>query len=131
MVDIGSGVRPRILICDNEVALRGLVRAALDTGAYDIYEARDGDESLTRARELRPDLLVLDMMMPGRTGLEVLEELRGDPAFEATPVVVLTARAQATDREAAERAGATHFLTKPFSPLKLASMVAELVELPA
>jgi CheY-like chemotaxis protein len=128
MVDIGSGVPPRILICDNEVALRGLVRAALDTGTYDIYEARDGDESLTRARELRPDLIVLDMMMPGRTGLEVLQELRTDPGFEQTPVVMLTARAQASDREEAERAGATHFVTKPFSPLKLASIVAELVE---
>lgn len=106
------------------------MRAALDTGAYDIHEARDGDESLTRARELRPDLLVLDMMMPGRTGLEVLQELRADPGFEATPVIMLTARAQASDREAAERAGATHFVTKPFSPLKLASMVAELVERP-
>ena len=103
MVDIGSGVRPRILICDNEVALRGLVRAALDTGAYEVYEACDGDESLARA-------------------------LRIDPGFEQTPVVRRTGRAQASARAEAERAGATHFVTKPFSPLKLASIVAELVE---
>jgi CheY-like chemotaxis protein len=118
----------KVLVCDNEDVLRSLVRAALDGTTYEIAEARDGDESVDRARDLEPDLIVLDMMMPGRSGVEVLEELRGDPRFQETPVVMLTARAQAADREAASRAGANYFLAKPFSPKQLASVVEELLE---
>jgi two-component system, OmpR family, response regulator len=70
---------------------------------------------------------VLDLMMPGRTGLEVLAELRTEERFAETPVVMLTARAQAADRAAAADAGASHFLAKPFSPLALASLVEELL----
>ena len=119
---------PTILVCDNEEALRGLVRATLDTGAYRIVEARDGDEGLAVARSERPDLIVLDMMMPGRTGVDVLTELRADEAFAETRVVMLTARAQVADRNAASTAGADRFLTKPFSPLELMSMVEELLD---
>jgi CheY-like chemotaxis protein len=118
---------PKVLVCDNEEPLRALVRGALAIGDYDIVEACDGDESVDLARNFVPDLIVLDMMMPGRTGLEVLEELRADPRFAETPVVMLTARAQTADRQAAEAAGASHFLPKPFSPLALASLVEELL----
>lgn len=116
----------RILICDNEEPLRALVRAALD--GHEVHEARDGDESLERARALRPDLIVLDMMMPGRSGLDVLEELRADPELAGIRVVMLTARAQASDHVAAGHAGADLFMVKPFSPLRLAAAVEELLE---
>jgi two-component system phosphate regulon response regulator PhoB len=116
----------RILICDNEEPLRALVRAALD--GHEVHEARDGDESLERARALRPDLIVLDMMMPGQSGLEVLEKLRTDPELAGIRVVMLTARAQASDQVAAERAGADRFMIKPFSPFRLAAVVEELLE---
>jgi DNA-binding response OmpR family regulator len=106
--------------------LRALVRASLDTG-YELAEASDGDESLRLARELHPDLIVLDMMMPGKSGLEVLGELRADPSLAATPVVMLTARAQAADRAAAASGGADRYLAKPFSPMELAATVAELL----
>jgi CheY-like chemotaxis protein len=120
-------MRPKVLICDNERALRALVRDALSLGDYDLIEARDGDESVEFAKACGPDLIVLDMMMPGRTGLEVLAELRAEPRFAETPVIMLTARAQAADRDAAVDAGASHFLPKPFSPLALASLVEELL----
>lgn len=120
-------MRPKVLICDNEEALRALVRGALEIGDYEIVEARDGDESVDLARTSEPDLIVLDMMMPGRTGLEVLQELRGEQRFAQTPVIMLTARAQAPDRQAAIEAGANHFLPKPFSPLALAALVDELL----
>jgi CheY-like chemotaxis protein len=116
-----------ILVCDNEQVLRGLVRASLEGNGYTLVEARDGDEAVEQARLVRPDLILLDMMMPGRTGLEVLADLRRDPDLRGIPVVMLTARAQATDREAALLAGADRFLTKPFSPLELASVVKELL----
>jgi CheY-like chemotaxis protein len=118
---------PQVLACDNEEPLRALVCGALAIGDYDIVEACDGDESVDLARSFEPDLIVLDMMMPGRTGLEVLQELRADARFVETPVVMLTARAQAADRQAAEDAGTSHFLPKPFSPLALASLVEELL----
>ena len=121
-------VRPKVLICDNEDALRALVRGALSMSDYELAEARDGDESLEVAREFEPDLIVLDLMMPGRTGFEVLEELRLDVRFAETPVVLLTARTQAADREAADSAGADRFLPKPFSPLELVSIVEELLQ---
>lgn len=116
----------KILICDNEEPLRALVRAALD--GHEIHEARDGDESLDRARALRPDLIVLDMMMPGRSGLDVLQTLRADPELAGIRVVMLTARAQASDHAAAEHAGADRFVIKPFSPSRLAAAVEELLE---
>ncbi len=119
--------RPTVLVCDDEPVLRMLVRAALDNGRYTVVEACDGDEALARTRSARPDLILLDMMMPGRSGHEVLRALRGDPATAETPVIMLTARAQQSDREAMNRAGATAYLTKPFSPLGLASLVEEVL----
>ncbi|MDX6408892.1 MAG: hypothetical protein QOE13_1963 [Gaiellaceae bacterium] len=116
-----------ILVCDNEEVLRGLVSASLEGNGYTLVEARDGDEAVEQARLIRPDLILLDMMMPGQTGLEVLAELRGDPGLRDIPVVMLTARAQVTDREAARLAGADSFLAKPFSPLELAGVVKELL----
>jgi CheY-like chemotaxis protein len=119
---------PKVLVCDNEAALRALVRGALELGDYEIVEAHDGDQSLELARSCVPDLIVLDMMMPGRTGLEVLAELRAEDRFAETPVIMLTARAQAQDRLAAVDAGVSRFLPKPFSPLELASVVEELLD---
>ncbi len=117
-----------ILVCDNEEALRGLVRATLESDEYEIVEARDGDESVELAEKVRPDLIVLDMMMPGRTGLEVLDHLRAQDELRETPVVMLTARAQLADRDAATGAGADCFLPKPFSPLELATVVEALLD---
>jgi CheY-like chemotaxis protein len=116
-----------ILVCDNEEPLRALIRATLDGSGYRLIEARDGNESLELARSARPDLILLDVMMPGRSGLEVLRELRSEPAFAETPVIMLTARAQAADREAAQAVGADCFLAKPFSPAQLAELVEEIL----
>jgi two-component system response regulator MtrA len=116
-----------VLVCDNEEPLRALVRASLDGDDYVIVEAPDGDAGLALTRSARPDLIVLDMMMPGKSGIEVLEELRADPELAAIPVVMLTARTQAADRERAAEAGATRFLAKPFSPRALVALVEELL----
>src|SRR5437588_5521091 len=120
-------MHPTILVCDNETILRDLVRASLDGNGYRLIEARDGDEAVALARTAQPDLILLDMMMPGRSGIDVLGELRRDPKLGTTPVIMLTARAQAEDREIAEHAGADFFLTKPFSPLELADVVDKLL----
>jgi len=120
-------MRPKILICDNEAPLRDLVRATLGDELYDIVEARSGTEALDLAVREGPDLILLDVMMPGKSGLDVLRELRSDDALRRTPVIMLTARAYASDRAAAEQAGANRFLPKPFSPLELLAAVEQLV----
>lgn len=117
---------PKVLICDNEAVLRALVRAALRDKDYELVEATDGDESIALIRSERPDVVLLDMMMPGRSGIDVLREVRADPELAETAVVVLTARTQAADREAV--AAADHFVAKPFSPLELAALVEQLLE---
>jgi CheY-like chemotaxis protein len=116
-----------ILVCDDEAVLRSLVHASLGD-EYSIIEARDGDEALELAHSGRPDLIVIDMMMPGRTGLEVVAALRADDEMAETPVIMLTARAQAADREAAAEAGADHYLAKPFSPRELSALVHQILE---
>lgn len=116
-----------VLVCDNENMLRRLVRATLGSDEVRVLEACDGDESLELARRHRPDLVILDVMMPGRTGLDVLGELRRDPELADTRVIVLTAGAQVADRDAALEAGADRFLAKPFSPSELAAVAGELL----
>ena len=116
-----------ILICDDDESLRVLVRATLEDTGCAIVEARDGNQALELARSVKPDLVVLDMMMPGRTGLEVLVELRADPELADTAVVMLTASAQRADEIAAREAGVDRFLPKPFSPAELAETVDELL----
>ena len=116
-----------MLVCDDEAVLRELVRATLGQGRYTVVEARDGHEALAQARSERPDVILLDVMMPGCSGDDVLRELRSDPATAATPVIMLTARTQAGDGEATDADGADHYLSKPFSPSGLAALVAEVL----
>lgn len=114
-----------ILIADDEKSLRVLVRATLDDPDYTILEAIDGEETLTIARDKNPDLILLDWMMPGKSGIEVLKILKKDPALADIPVIMLTAKAQASEKEQGLAAGALAYLTKPFSPLTLLDMVNE------
>jgi CheY-like chemotaxis protein len=123
---VGRAVK-KILICDDEVAMRLLVRVVLDRG-YEFVEAPDGVSALELARRSKPDLVVLDVMLPGADGLALLEQLRGDPDLRETRVVVLTASPDV--EEAALAAGADRFFMKPFEPDDLKAAVAELLGSP-
>jgi DNA-binding response OmpR family regulator len=114
----------KILICEDEAALRELVRASLD-GNYEFVEAGDGYVALQLARELRPDAMILDLMLPGISGLEVLAEIRGDEQLRDMPVLVITAWSETHDDLVA--AGADDYLPKPFDPDKLQAKVEKLV----
>jgi CheY-like chemotaxis protein len=114
-----------ILLADDEKPLRILVHTTLDSPEFNILEACDGVEALEIARRVRPDLLVLDWMMPALTGLEVARRLRQDPATADIPIIMLTAKGQEADREIAAKAGITAYLVKPFSPLELLDRVRE------
>lgn len=113
-----------ILVCDDDPSLRELVRAVLGP-AYRFIEAADGTEALELARELRPDLIVLDVMLPGLSGIEVLEAIRTDPVLHDLKVVVITAWSHAEID--AQVAGADSFVAKPFDPDELSRAVEELL----
>jgi DNA-binding response OmpR family regulator len=119
-----GGVLATVLICEDEPSLRELIRVSLD-GPYDFAEADDGEESLAVARRLKPDVVILDVMMPRRSGLEVLTELRRDEAFADTRVIVLTA--QPATREEALREGADIVMVKPFEPDEIVAAVEEVL----
>jgi two-component system, cell cycle response regulator len=113
-----------ILVCDDDPSLRELVRAVLGP-RYRFVEAADGTEALEIARELRPDLIVLDIMLPGLSGIEVLDVLRAEEGLRDTKVVVITAWSHAEID--AQVAGADRFVSKPFDPDDLSSAVEELL----
>jgi len=117
-----------LLIADDEAGVRALVRMTLEGGDYEIVEAADGEEALALARERHPDLTLLDVMMPGLTGVEVCRALKDDPSTRDLRIVILTAKAQDADREEGLTAGADDYFTKPFSPLSLIQKVDEVFE---
>jgi CheY-like chemotaxis protein len=119
-----DAVTATILVCDDDPSLRELVRAVLGH-EYHFVEAADGAEALALARELRPDLIVLDVMLPGLSGIEVLEALRLDEELRSIRVVVITAWSHAEIE--ANVAGADRFVSKPFDPDDLSQAVEELL----
>jgi CheY-like chemotaxis protein len=117
-----------ILICDDEPSLRELMRVSLGPG-YEFHEAEDGAEAIELAERERPDLVLLDVMMPGRSGLDVVAHIRGTPELAPTPIIVISAFSSGADRSAALELGATAFLAKPFDPDELSALVEELLAL--
>lgn len=108
-----------LLIADDESGIRSLVKMTLQRKQYEILEASDGEEALALARKHHPELVLLDVMMPGLTGFEVCRALKDDPATSSATVVMLTAKAQDSDRAEGLAAGADDYFTKPFSPIAL------------
>jgi CheY-like chemotaxis protein len=114
-----------VLVCEDDSNLRTLVRLALGDG-YRIIEAADGDEALEQLGAADPDLIVLDLMLPGRSGLDLLGAIRATSGHEHTPVVVISAWSHSD--QAAVAAGADRFVAKPFDPDQLHRTVAQLLE---
>ena len=115
--------RMRVLVVDDDPLVRNLLAAVLHDASFDLDEAVDGHDALAIASVHPPDVVVVDVMMPGLDGFEVCRALRADPAFATTRIVVLTAKSSNGAREEAFDAGADAFFTKPFSPLDLIETV--------
>jgi DNA-binding response OmpR family regulator len=115
--------RPLVLVADDDDDIRDLVAFRLDRAGYEVLRAGDGQEALDLAREHRPDLAVLDVMMPKLTGYDVTRELRADAATSRIPVILLTARVQEADVARGFEAGADDYVKKPFSPQELKARV--------
>ena len=117
--------RRTILITDSDPRLRHLVHLTIASDDYLVLEAADGDEAWQVLQTCRPDLAVLDVWMPGRSGLELTRAIRSDPALADTRVILLTANDQKFDVATGRAAGADYYITRPFSPLQLVRTVEE------
>jgi DNA-binding response OmpR family regulator len=116
-----------VLVVDDEAPIRLLCRVNLEAEGMTVLEASDGDSGLETARAERPDVVLLDVMMPGRNGWEVAEELLSDDATSRIPIIFLTARAEVRDRAKGIDLGGVDYVTKPFNPVELAPLVQDLV----
>jgi DNA-binding response OmpR family regulator len=121
-----STLRPLILICDDELPLRELIKAVLGDG-YRYVEAEDARQAEAALAAQKPEAIVLDVMLPGKSGIEFLSELRAQHADGSIPVVVVSAWQSAEDERAALGAGANAFIGKPFDPKDLATVVEALI----
>ena len=117
----------KILVADDDVDIRELVEFKLSTMGHEIVAVGDGAAAVEACRADKPDLAVLDVMMPGVSGLDAIREIRADAALSDLPVILLTARAQESDVETGFDSGADDYITKPFSPRELASRVEALL----
>ena len=118
--------KPRLVIVDDEAHILRLVGILLRS--YDLSEAQDGKRALQLIREMRPELVLLDDMMPEMTGLEVIEAVRGDPLIASIPIILLSAKGEQTQIERGLQLGATRYLVKPFESQALRACVAEVLQ---
>jgi len=117
----------KILIADDRRQVVELVRVSLEGEDYEIVGASNGKEALKRARLERPDLILLDVVMPKMDGFEVCRQLKKDPQTQEIPIIMLTAKGQEVDKEKARQLGASGYVTKPFSPSALLTRVEEIL----
>jgi len=117
----------KVLVADDRTAGRELMRSVLERSGHAVFEASNGKEAVVSARQILPDLIILDLHMPELDGFGVLKELRGDARFAATPIIALTASAMHGDREQALSAGFTSYIAKPVSLSALRSEIQRLL----
>jgi DNA-binding response OmpR family regulator len=117
----------RVLVVDDEAPIRLLCRVNLEAEKMEVLEAGDGPTGLEMARKEHPDVILLDVMMPGLDGWRVAEELLEDPATSSIPIVFLTARAELRDRARGLDLGGLDYVSKPFNPVELAPLIRELI----
>jgi len=118
----------KVLVIDDEAPIRLLCRVNLEAEGMSVLEAPDGSSGLEQARTAAPDVILLDVMMPGLDGWRVAEELLDDPSTEDIPIVFLTARAELRDRARGIDLGGVDYITKPFNPVELAPLVPWLLD---
>jgi DNA-binding response OmpR family regulator len=116
----------RVVLVEDEPNIIEAISFILSREGWDITVCANGETATATVRAARPDVVLLDVMLPGRSGYEILRDLRADPEFIALPVLMLTARGQKKDRELAAALGVTRFMTKPFANAELIAALAEL-----
>lgn len=122
-----SGDSTRVLVADDDRDIRDLVAFKLGQAGYEVETVEDGVRALAQARSTPPSLVVLDVMMPGLSGMDVARQLRADPQTASVPIIMLTAKAQEADVESGFAVGVDDYVIKPFSPRELLSRVRALL----
>jgi DNA-binding response OmpR family regulator len=117
----------RVLLIEDEPNIIEAISFILSRDGWTVHTHADGITATDRIRATPPDLVILDMMLPGRSGLDILRDLRGDASTAALPVMMLTARGQQRDRDLAMSLGANHYMTKPFSNAEMLASVRTLI----
>ena len=120
-------MRRHVLLIEDEPHIAEAIHFLLSRDGWSVSRHNNGLGAVEKVQELRPDLLILDLMLPGQSGLEILTQLRASPGFADLPVLMLTAKGLGRDREAAQKAGANLFMTKPFSNAEILASVRSLV----
>jgi DNA-binding response OmpR family regulator len=115
-----------VLLIEDEPNIAEAIRFILSRDGWTVSTLQEGSGAVDAVRKEQPDIVILDLMLPGRSGLEIVESLRADPATQALPVLMLTAKGAGREREAAERAGVSRFMTKPFSNADMLASVRAL-----
>jgi len=118
----------KVLVCDDERHIVRLIQVHMEKQGYTVVTAYDGKDGLEKIRAEKPDLVVLDVMMPYMDGFEVLKNLRREPETENLPVIMLTAKAQDKDVFEGYHYGADMYLTKPFNPIELVTFVKRIAQ---
>ena len=116
-----------VVLVEDEVNIAEAIRFLLSQEGWRVETLANGSGAVDVIRKAAPDLVMLDVMLPGKSGFEILDELRGDPAMGDLPVLMLTARGQSRDRSMAEKAGVSRFMTKPFSNSEMLDAVRDLI----
>jgi DNA-binding response OmpR family regulator len=123
----GHGRGRLVLVLEDEPNISEAIRFILHRDGWDVLSRGDGHDALDLIESKAPALAILDVMLPGRSGLDVLQAIRARPALAGLPVIVLTAKGQAADRESAMRSGASLYMAKPFANAELLAAVRQLV----
>ncbi len=123
MVTSALASRPRVLVIDDDPLMRRVVTQSLDRNAYELHEAESGASGIESALEFRPDLILLDVMMPGMDGFEVVHRLRKHPVTQSVPIIMLTALGEISEKIHGMELGADDYITKPFDPRELRARV--------
>ncbi len=118
----------KVLLIEDEPNIIEAMSFILSRDGYTVHTHENGETALDKIRAYPPDLIILDVMLPGRSGYDVLQDLRSEDAISDIPVLMLTARGQTKDREQALRIGANAFMTKPFSNAEVRDVVQKLIE---
>jgi two-component system phosphate regulon response regulator PhoB len=121
-------MNPKILVADDEPDVLALVATNLRAAGFDVLQVQDGPSALAAVREQAPSLLILDLMLPGMSGLEICRALKADPATATLPILMLTAKAEEVDRIVGLELGAEDYVTKPFSPRELVLRVKNVLK---
>ena len=126
--DMAKVAGKKVLVVDDEKFVRELIKIKLGRCGLAVIEATNGVEAIETARSVKPDIILMDVMMPKMNGFEACEKLKSDPETARIPIVMLTARGEQANLEKGLSLGATDYMSKPFSPQKLAELVIEILQ---